>query len=135
MFCQIQMKELFMIIIERRFSSIKIKCQRKILSNIVLALIFGSIFQFDALKGTMMIKDRFIMFTEMYSKKSKPKKQKHLNQETIWRNKWENMKGLVFPTQTLIKYWVFTMIGKTLQHTKHSLGAKNMIPEMLKIDG
>jgi len=81
------MKELFMIIIERRFSSIKIKCQRKILSNIVLALIFGSIFQFDALKGTMMIKDRFIMFTEMYSKKSKPKKQKHLNQETIWRNK------------------------------------------------
>ena len=81
------MKELFMIIIERRFSSIKIKCQRKILSNIVLALIFGSIFQFDALKGTMMIKDHFTMFTEMYSKKSKPKKQKHLNQETIWMNK------------------------------------------------
>lgn len=87
MFYQTQMKEHFMITIEKRFSSIKIKCQKKISNNTVLVSIFGSTLQSDVLKGIMMIKDPFIMFTGMYSKKSKLKKLKPLNPEMIWKRK------------------------------------------------
>lgn len=135
MFYQIPMKEPFMTTIVKKFFLIKTKCQKKISNSIVLASIFGNTLRSDALKVITTTKDLFITFIEMYSKKSKLKKLKHLSQETIWKKRWENIKALVFRIQTSIKYLPFMMIGKILQLTKLLLGVNSMILEMLKIDG
>lgn len=135
MFYQIPMKEPFMIIIVKRFFSIKMKCPKKTSNNLALVSIFGSTLRSDVLKDITTTKDLFIMFTETYSKKSKLKKPKHSNQETIWKKRWENIKALVFQTQISTKYLPFMKIGKILPPTKPLLGANNMILEMPKIDG
>ena len=64
-----QMKERFMTIIEKRFYSIRMKCQRRIWNSIVLGSIFGSILQRNVIKDLEIKKEDSIMCIEMCSKR------------------------------------------------------------------
>lgn len=135
MCCLILMKEPFMITIDKRSSSIRIKCQNRILNNILLVLIFGSSSQWDVSRDIMMRKDRFIMSTEKCSKRLRLNKLRRLSREMIWKRIWESTKGLELLILISTKFWHFITIGKTLPLIKHFHGASNMIFEMHKIDG
>lgn len=135
MFFLIRMKEPFMIIIERRFCSIKMKCRRRILNSIALGSIFGSILQRNAIKDLTMMREDFLVFIVMCLRKSRLKKPKLSSQGMIWNKKWENMKDLVLQQQISIKFLDFMRIGKTSQLTKHSCGLNNMTLEMLRTVG
>lgn len=69
MFCQILINELGMILIEKKFYSIKMKCQRKIYKCIASALIFGLILQSTALKDILINKVAFFKSTDKFFKK------------------------------------------------------------------
>lgn len=97
---QTPMKEHSTIITDKKYSSIKTKCQRKISNSILLVSTFGSISLLDVSKATMINKDLSIMSTEMFSKKSKPNKPKPSSQEMTWKKTWENIKALEYRTQT-----------------------------------
>lgn len=83
----IQIKELFMITTEKKFYSIKIKCQKKIFNNIALDLIFGNSLVPNVTKDLMMMKEHSLLFIDKYFKISKPNKLKHTNHDKIYNNK------------------------------------------------
>jgi hypothetical protein len=69
MYWLIQIKEHFMIIIEKKFFLIKIKCQRKKWNSIVLVSIFSHIFQQNVIQILLINKEDFIKFIDKYLKK------------------------------------------------------------------
>lgn len=81
------MREHFMIITDRRFFSIKIRCQKMIFNNIVLVLIFSHISQPNVIKILLIKKEHFFKYIDKYLKKLKVNKSKLINQEKIFKNK------------------------------------------------
>jgi len=81
------MKELSMIITEKRFYSIRTICLKKTFKNTPLDSTFGSILQQNALKALEMTKAHSLASIEMFSKKSKVRNSRPSNLETIMNNK------------------------------------------------
>lgn len=134
MFFQIPMKGLGTITTEKKYSLTNRKCPSKMLKCIHLGLIFGTILLLLASRDLMTVKALFIMFTGMYFKKLKHKKPNPLPWEMTLKNKWGNFKVLGIPQQFWKECLYFMMIGKTLQHTKHSCGQKIGIQEKPQTD-
>lgn len=87
-------KEPFMTTIERKFSSIRTQCQRRILSNTVLVSIFGNFSQQGVSRDLVMKREVSSMSTEVSSKKLRLNKAKPLHYVMIWMKQWENTKVL-----------------------------------------
>ena len=68
----IQMKELSMTTIERRFSSTRMRCLKKTLKNTALDSTFGPILVPSATRALEMRREDFLKFTETSLKKSRP---------------------------------------------------------------
>ena len=79
MFYLIQIKEHFMIIIDKKYYLTKMKCPKRICSNIVLVLIFGNFSLPNVTRDLQINKDPSITFIDKYLKILKPNKLKRLN--------------------------------------------------------
>ena len=67
-----------MILTDKKFSLIRIKCQKKKWNSIVLVLISSPIFQQNVILISLINKEASIKSTGKYSKKLKAKKLKHI---------------------------------------------------------
>ena len=131
---QIPTKEPGTITIDKKYSSIKKKCQRKMLKCIHLVSIFGTTLPHPVLKATKMKKGPFTTFTGTYLKKLKLNKRNHLPWGMTLKKKWENFKVSEIQPQYWKEFLLFMMIGKISQHTKLLCGPKIGTQEKLQID-
>ena len=75
---QTPMKGLGMITIERKYYSTKINWAKRISNSIVLASTYGLTLPWAVMKAMMTVLEDSLQFIEMYSKKSKLNKPKHI---------------------------------------------------------
>jgi hypothetical protein len=92
MFFQIQMRDHFMIAIDKKYYSTNKTCLKRIYKCTALDSIFFHILQSVALKDFKIKKEVFIRFTEKFFKKLKLKKPNHIACETICNNNLGNIK-------------------------------------------